>query len=59
MPAPQVIEADGSQAPPGNAVSNDGVVNRVDICAGVSPGSRETINATTPATCGVAMLVPL
>ena len=59
MPGPQVFDASASHAPPGNVVTLDEVVIRERICAGVKVPFMDFMSATTPATCGVAMLVPL
>ena len=60
MPAPHVLDGDAaSHTPPGNAVALAGLTSRASTCAGVRVGDRESMSATTPATCGVAMLVPL
>lgn len=59
MPAPQVFDAVPSHAPAGNAVTFDAVVINWVTCAGVRLGFADLIRATTPATWGVAMLVPL
>jgi hypothetical protein len=59
MPAPHVLAALESHAPPENAVTFVASFSLDSTCAGVSVESWESISATTPATCGVAMLVPL
>ena len=60
MPAPHVLDGEAaSHKPPGNAVAWAGLISRASTCAGVRVGDRESMSATTPATCGVAMLVPL
>jgi hypothetical protein len=59
-PTPHVLEGVvASHAPPGNAVALAGLTSRSSTCAAVRVGDRESMSATTPATCGVAMLVPL
>ena len=59
IPTPQVFVGSESQTPPGNGVNAPVDLIFVSTCAGVSEGSPESIRATTPETCGVAMLVPL
>ena len=56
MPAPHVAIVQSEPVPVGNARALD--FNLVSTCAGVSAGSADSISETTPATCGVAMLVP-
>ena len=59
MPTPHVFVATGSQTPPGNGVNIPDVLIRVSTCAGVREAFWEIMSATTPETCGVAILVPL
>ena len=59
IPAPHVLVASGSHAPPGNGVNIPEDLIFASTCAGVSEGFCDSISATTPETCGVAMLVPL
>ena len=59
MPTPQVFAGSGSQTPPGNGVYIPAALIRASTCAGLREGFWEIMRATTPETCGVAMLVPL
>ena len=54
MPLPQMEVL--QLLPPGKARAE--LCRICSTCAGVRPGLTESINETTPVTCGAAMLVP-
>ena len=56
IPAPQVDVVQSAPVPVGNARAED--CNSDVTCAGVNDGLTANISETTPATFGVAMLVP-